>query len=478
MVDIFASLVPAEWALDIAIRYMRAGLSILPIKGDGSKAPALPSWKQFQSHSPSEPELRKWFASGTTHGIGIIGGKVSGGLEILDFDDPSLFEPWKEKVLLSSKDELFKRFLIVRTPSEGFHIYYRCPAGVAGNLKLAMDESGRETLIETRGEGGYALAEGSPLECHPDRKPYKAIQGSYENIPEIAAEQRELLLATARSFDLHLREQDVISGEAEDTTSKSSNWSFRPGDDFNARATWVEILEPHGWVSDHQNGHWRRPGKSVGISANTNYKGLDLFRNFSSNALPFELRAYTKFAAYALLNHKGNFAAAAKELAKQGYGKPKQSNVHDDWPEPLPLPKRALPKVPELPEDLIPELLRNGLRDVAWRMQVSLEAVTIATIVTIGSLTGSKCRVRPKQLDDWSVVPNLWGILIDLPGKLKSSALAAACTNLLASLADQSSFDFEEKSKKHKALEAAYEAQKSALREQMKQSAKRVNEEE
>lgn len=149
-----------------------------------------------------------------------------------------------------------------------------------------------------------------------------------------------------------------------------------------------------------------------------------------------------------------------------------------DWADPLPLPQRNLPPVPDLPEDLVPEALREGLKDIAWRMQVAPEAVTIALIVTIGSLIGSNCRVRPKQLDDWSVVPNLWGILIDLPGKLKSSALAAACTNLLASLADQSSVDFKEKCKKHKALEAAYEAQKSALREQMKQSAKTVNEEE
>ena len=43
--------------------------------------------------------------------------------------------------------------------------------------------------------------------------------------------------------------------------------------------------------------------------------------SFSSNALPFEPEtAYAPFAAYSLLEHEGDFAAAANALAQQGYG--------------------------------------------------------------------------------------------------------------------------------------------------------------
>ena len=42
---------------------------------------------------------------------------------------------------------------------------------------------------------------------------------------------------------------------------------------------------------------------------------------FSTNAAPFEAEmAYTPFAAYAMLEHRGDFAAAARILRDQGYG--------------------------------------------------------------------------------------------------------------------------------------------------------------
>ena len=50
--------------------------------------------------------------------------------------------------------------------------------------------------------------------------------------------------------------------------------------------------------------------------------------NFSSNADPFEAdQHYTKFAAYALLKHGGDYSAAAKALAELGYGKRDDSDI-------------------------------------------------------------------------------------------------------------------------------------------------------
>jgi putative DNA primase/helicase len=72
--------------------------------------------------------------------------------------------------------------------------------------------------------------------------------------------------------------------------------------------------------------YWRRPGKGGrGCSATTGYcrgkDGTDLLYVFSSNAHPFEPgRAYGRFAAYALLEHGGDYGAAAKALAAQGFG--------------------------------------------------------------------------------------------------------------------------------------------------------------
>src|SRR5690606_24086662 len=99
-----------------------------------------------------------------------------------------------------------------------------------------------------------------------------------------------------------------------------------PGEDFNARVTWAQILEPAGWREYYRSDdiiYWTRPGKPSGISASTNALGTDRLYVFSTNAAPLEGgESYSKFGAYATLYFGGDFAAAAKALARQGYGSP------------------------------------------------------------------------------------------------------------------------------------------------------------
>jgi hypothetical protein len=98
-----------------------------------------------------------------------------------------------------------------------------------------------------------------------------------------------------------------------------------PGDDYEARTDWTDILTPHGWrhVSTDGTGtrHWTRPGKSEGNSATTgNDASRDRLFVFSTST-EFEAQVpYTKFGAYALLNHGGNHSAAAATLRAAGYG--------------------------------------------------------------------------------------------------------------------------------------------------------------
>jgi Bifunctional DNA primase/polymerase, N-terminal len=243
---------------------------------------------------------------------------------------------------------LTAKLTMVRTPrdSAGYHVWFRCSAvPTAGNMKLAQEpytdpETGkihRRTLIETRGEGGYALAPGSPAACHETGRTYDHFSGPpLTELSDITAAEREILIATARSFDLAAaaKTKSPSAGEKSDATG------LRPGDDFDARGPdWAEILEPHGWECMSTNGdvrYWRRPGKDVpGHSATTGYcqgaNGRDLLAVFSNNADPFDgpsdtrpCSCYTKFAAYTYLNHDGDFRAAAQELRRHGYGDPRQ----------------------------------------------------------------------------------------------------------------------------------------------------------
>src|SRR5436305_580206 len=102
--------------LDHAIEYLRAGFSLIPIRRDGSKAPAgnlLPrkiidpdtgkcksTWDPFKERLPTEDELRSWFDRQDPLGIALICGAVSRHLELIDFDHgaETTFRAWCEMV--------------------------------------------------------------------------------------------------------------------------------------------------------------------------------------------------------------------------------------------------------------------------------------------------------------------------------------------------------------------------------------------
>ena len=319
-------------ALNTALAYLRAGLSFLPIKRDGSKAPDVKEWTSYMKRRPTEAEAQNWFGRPDPPGIGVVGGAVSGGLECIDFDvqAESHYPQWCELVEAEAPG-LLARLCVVKTPRPGFHVRYRCTeTPIPGSVKLAVDPTlpaNDRTLIETRGEGGYAIAPGSPPECHSSGRRYEYDGDvSLAETPTLTAAEREILLRCARSFNR----------EAAETAApeKERGTGLRPGDDYNRRGPdWSEILTGWAVAKEFPDGkrYWRRPGKEKGWSATTGVctskAGVELFACFSENAAPFagasggkSCSAYSKFAAFTLLKHGGDFKAAAKDLADQGYG--------------------------------------------------------------------------------------------------------------------------------------------------------------
>jgi Bifunctional DNA primase/polymerase, N-terminal len=297
---------------DTAQHLVQAGVSVIPI--GTHKRPAIPSWKPYQTRRATMAELEAWFAHHDA-GLAVVAGKVSDHVEILDFDDPAVLKPWYD-VVDAVAPGLVSRLVAVMTPTGGCHLYYRC-AIIQGNQKLAVNAQ-REVMIETRGEGGYALIPPSPPWCHPDHKPYVLRHGDLAHIPTITAEARDILLNSARALTQYM-EPARVKTPRHPTAADGT----RPGDLFAAQVRWEDILRPHGWTRVGQRGKvtlWKRPGKRErGWSATTGHFA-DVLYVFSSNAVPFEPEtAYSKFAAYALLNHAGDFSAAARALHALGY---------------------------------------------------------------------------------------------------------------------------------------------------------------
>jgi hypothetical protein len=103
--------------------------------------------------------------------------------------------------------------------------------------------------------------------------------------------------------------------------------------------------------------------------------------------------------------------------------------------EPRPLTPDLM-SVPEMTPEMIPEVFREWLKDIADRGCFPIEYVAATLIVTLGGLIGRKLAIKPKKYDDWIAVPNLWGAIVGPPGFLKSPAVEAVMRPLKRLAAD------------------------------------------
>ncbi|MEP6605768.1 MAG: DUF3987 domain-containing protein [Nitrosospira sp.] len=93
------------------------------------------------------------------------------------------------------------------------------------------------------------------------------------------------------------------------------------------------------------------------------------------------------------------------------------------WPILHPLPD-DLPRVPHFDVSLLPIALRPWIEDIAERMQISPDIPAIGAITALSAAIGRRVQIMPKAHDDWTVVPNLWGLVVAPPGFMKSPALS------------------------------------------------------
>ena len=93
-----------------------------------------------------------------------------------------------------------------------------------------------------------------------------------------------------------------------------------------------------------------------------------------------------------------------------------------EWPTPEEF-KSNLPPVPAFNFGLIPSTLRPWLQDISERMQCPPDYPSVGAVVALGAVIGRKVGIRPKRLDDWLIVPNLWGMAVGRPGLMKTPAI-------------------------------------------------------
>jgi len=144
----------------------------------------------------------------------------------------------------------------------------------------------------------------------------------------------------------------------------------------------------------------------------------------------------------------------------------------DDWPPARPVPSALLP-VPVFEIDrFMPAALAPWVADVSERAQCPPDFVAIGVVVAAASVIGRQVTIRPKVYDDWTVVPNLWGLAVAGPGLMKTSAMQEALRGVHHLVRDARE-RYQRACEAYVFDEAAAKAQRAALDKQLKAAALR-----
>lgn len=98
------------------------------------------------------------------------------------------------------------------------------------------------------------------------------------------------------------------------------------------------------------------------------------------------------------------------------------------WGDPEPLPE--LPEVKSFNPEFLPPVLRDYVGDISERMQCPPDFTAATCMAMVSSAIGRQISIRPKRVDSWAVVPNLWGMIVGRSGIMKSPAMSAALAPL------------------------------------------------
>lgn len=132
--------------------YLGAGFSVIPLRGKQ----AATKWVVFQTQRPSSQDIILWQNQGLLSNIGIVCGRVSGNLVVIDCDGE-----YAEREFSETFPYLLNTYT-VRTGSGGLHVYLEVD-DLPYNRKISFGEG--HSGLEIRGNGQYVVA---PPSIHPN----------------------------------------------------------------------------------------------------------------------------------------------------------------------------------------------------------------------------------------------------------------------------------------------------------------------
>jgi putative DNA primase/helicase len=321
---------------------------------------------------------------------------------------------------LQSKHGKLPDTFTVKTPSGGWHLYFKKPdIAHIGNDSIGKD-------LDIRCNGGYVLEPGS-----------KADGGTYEiikNAPVADLPAAWVELFRPKQKPLQATGRLAMGGYGPTSRAEVQEaLTYIPAD--LPYDEWVKVLAAlkSGGFDDLAHS-WS--------AGSPQYDPAEVERKLASFT-----GAGVNIATVFYYAKQGGYKSAVSPSYTAQRIKQIQQNP-DEWPEPTPLPSGLAP-VTAFDGELLPKALRGFVTDIAERMQCPPDFPAVTVMVSLGALIGRRCGIHPKRKDDWLAVPNLWGAIVGRPSLMKSPAIQQGMKPFDALIA--------EASKKHAAQMAAFE---------------------
>jgi hypothetical protein len=378
-------------ALDAARRYTAEGWRVIPVP-HGKKAPILEGWQNLRL---TEADLPQYFNGGAQN-IGVLDGAPSGGAIDVDLDAAesvaagTAILPRTGRIGGRETRPWSHHFYQVSDPPDDASDPFDDPCRSKG-------ADGRR-LVEIRSTGGQTIV---PPSTHPDGDAYRwEADGPAARVAFPDLHRAVALTATAALMGRYWPDQ----GMRHDAALHWSGFLLRGGVALED----VELLISTAADIAHDSEAAARV-RDARTSAEQMQRGQKVTGG------PSLIELLGEDIASKLMDRIGRWLAFGTFVSTP------VARMELYWPARDPLP--ALPAVPNLPADMVPEPLRDWVVDVAERLCVPLEMIAVPALVVVSAIVGRAVAIRPARFDDFTCVPNTWGAVVARPGWLKSPAI-------------------------------------------------------
>ncbi len=359
--------------IDAAVRYAEMGWPVFPCHPTGHQ-PLVE--KGFYAATTNRQQMLLWWSRWPDAAIALRTG-IEAGLFVMDIDPRHGGDIFLDE--LEAEHGPLPHTVECQTGGGGRHIYFKWP-GQRVKCSTGQVASG----IDIKGDGGYVIL---PPSNHESGNTYNWLleqEPGECDFPDAPAWLLTAIGAGARAEPKHLGAAPVAEGD----------------------------VIPEG----HRNNTLMRLGghlRQVGMNA-AEIKAALLARNESRCQPPLDVKEVERIADSVSRYDPDSARQADIECWPERY-----LGYTNAWPDPQPIPD-DLPPVKPFDPVLLPSTLRPWIVDIADRMQCPPDFPAVASMVALSGILGRKIAMRPKQRDNWTVYPNLWGVLIGRPSLMKS----------------------------------------------------------